>query len=93
MTQGDPLSMFIYALATIPLIERLGHPTEGTHVWYADDASACSQLQHLKEWFDRLLKTGPLYGYHPEPNKCVLVVHPDHLSSAQDLFDAYGLEF
>ena len=83
--------MFIYALATIPLIERLGHPTEGTHVWYADDASACSQLQHLKEWFDRLLKTGPLYGYHPEPNKCVLVVHPDHLSSAQSLFDAYGV--
>ena len=36
-TQGDPLAMPTYALATIPLIQKL----EGNHrqVWYADDAA------------------------------------------------------
>ena len=89
VTQGDPLSMFIYALATIPL---LGHPTEGTHIWYVDDASACSKLQYLKEWFDHLLQVGPSYGYHPEPSKCILVVHSDHLLSAHYLFNSYGVK-
>ena len=43
VTQGDPLSMFIYAVATIPMINGIGRPTNGTDVWYADDASAlCS---------------------------------------------------
>ena len=32
VTQGDPLSMFIYAVATIPLITQLGKPMTGSHV-------------------------------------------------------------
>uniref|UniRef100_A0A1X7VKB1 Uncharacterized protein n=1 Tax=Amphimedon queenslandica TaxID=400682 RepID=A0A1X7VKB1_AMPQE len=91
VTQGYPLSMFIYAVATILLIERLGRPSGGTHVWYADDAFACSRLQHLKDWFDRLLQIGPSYGYHPELSKCVLLVHEDHHLSARDLFETYGV--
>ena len=37
-TQGDPLAMPMYALATIPLIKKL----EGNYkqVWYADGAAA-----------------------------------------------------
>ena len=44
ITQGDPLSMFVYAVATLPLIECIGHPNAGRDVWYADDASACAPL-------------------------------------------------
>ena len=39
-TQGDPLAMAMYALSTVPLINRL----EGlaAQMWFADDAAAGS---------------------------------------------------
>ena len=88
-TQGDPLSMFVYAVATLPLIESIGHPTVGSDVWYADDASACAPLHDLKIWFSTL-SIGPSYGCYPEPKKCVLVVSSDHLTNACELFNSYG---
>ena len=91
VTQGDPLSMFIYAVATIPLITQLGKPMTGSHVWYADDASASAPLHDLVEWFSKLLDIGPSYGYYPEPKKCVLIVHQDHLDIASHLFEPFGV--
>ena len=48
-TQGDPLAMPMYALATIPLSDHLS-----THaisqVWYADDASAAGCLPAIRAW-------------------------------------------
>ena len=38
-TQGDPLAMAMYAIATVPLIEKL-QSTNTKQVWYADDATA-----------------------------------------------------
>ena len=43
-TQGDPLAMPLYVLATIPLIDQLSSVQNVTHVWYADDASAAVDL-------------------------------------------------
>ena len=45
VTQGDPLSMFLYAVSTVPLISSL-QDSSGSRkqVWYADDASACGEL-------------------------------------------------
>ena len=43
-TQGDPLAMSLYALATIPLIDLLSSIRDVTQVWYADDASAAGVL-------------------------------------------------
>ena len=45
-TQGDPLAMPFYALSTVPLICKL--PSNFIHTWYADDASACGQISHLR---------------------------------------------
>ena len=92
VTQGDPLSMFVYAVATIPMIDSVGRPDEGRDVWYADDASASCSLSSVKEWFSALLHTGPSYGYHPEPRKCILVVNPDHLDSAREMFNGFGVQ-
>ena len=43
-TQGDPLAMPMYALATIPLIDQLSSIQDVTQVWYADDASVAGSL-------------------------------------------------
>ncbi len=62
-TQGDPLAMPMYALATIPLIRKL----EGNHkqIWYADDAAAVGKITKLRDWWDKLTTAGPGYGYLP----------------------------
>ena len=64
VTQGDPLSMFLYAIVVFPLIQMLKDPSKWTQVWYADDTLACSELFHIGEWFDLLLHHGHLYGYY-----------------------------
>ena len=38
-----------------------------------------------------LLRLGSSYGYYPEPNKCVLVVNHDHLTTASELFKPFGV--
>ena len=48
-TQGDPLAMSMYAIATLPMIHRI---REGvTQSWYADDASASGTLPRLRSWW------------------------------------------
>ena len=92
VTQGDPLSMFVYAVATIPMIDSVGRSDESRDVWYADDTSACSSLSSINEWFSALLHRGLSYGYHPEARKCILVVNPDHLDSAHQIFNGFGVQ-
>lgn len=49
-TQGDPLAMPMYALATIPLIRKLKSMIDDVNqVWYADDASGSGQVKRLRE--------------------------------------------
>ena len=91
VTQGDPLSMFIYAVGTLPLIRSLHHPERRIQVWYADDASAGAALEELKEWLSDLMRLGPSYGYYPEPKKSVLVVSSKFLADAHRIFDGVGV--
>ena len=51
-TQGDPLAMAFYALATLPLIEACEVSTLSREVWFADDATGCGPLTALREWWD-----------------------------------------
>ena len=55
-TQGDPLAMPIYAIATIPLIKKLTQDT--TQIWYADDAASMGKMDHVRKWWDKLEKIG-----------------------------------
>ncbi|KAL5479245.1 hypothetical protein EMCRGX_G022742 [Ephydatia muelleri] len=61
-TQGDPLAMPMYALATLPLMHHVNHDIG--QVWYADDATATGKLTNLRTWWDKLVSLGPAYGYH-----------------------------
>ena len=85
-TQGDPLAMPLYALATIPLINRLGRVPDLKQVWYADDASASGRLSSLRSWWDNLRSSGPDFGYHANASKTWLITKEAHLSQAMELF-------
>ena len=57
-TQGDPGSMAVYALSTLPLLSIIS--TTGTrHVAFADDLSGAGDLKSLKHWWSSLLEHGP----------------------------------
>ena len=91
--QGDPLSMFVYAVGTVPLIQALKEfiPTL-TQIWYADDASVTGELSGIRQWFDHLLLQGPKFGYYPEPHKSYLVVKESMIPQAQELFGDLGIK-
>ena len=68
-TQGDPLAMPMYALATIPLIKKLHGNYMYKQVWYADDAAAVGRIVDLRDWWDRISTSGPGFGYFPNASK------------------------
>ena len=56
--QGDPLSMAMYALSTVPLISAV-ETSNIRQTWYADDASAGWKLCQIRSWWDQLELKGP----------------------------------
>ena len=48
VTQGDPLSMMLYAVAVLPLIRSLKAPGKWIQNWYADDSSCVADLPSLR---------------------------------------------
>ena len=91
VTQGDPLSMFLYAVGTLPLIQSLKGVGSCVQIWYADDASACESLSDLHQWFELLLSKGPDFGYIVNLAKCCLVVHHSHRCDAEQLFSSLNV--
>lgn len=85
-TQGDPLAMVMYALATVPLITKL-KLSENRQVWYADDAAAGGKLEKVRDWWHLLCDKGPKYGYFPNGKKSWLIVKPDAIDKARQLFN------
>ena len=83
-TQGDPLAMPMYALATILLIKSL--PESVSQVWYADDATALGTVSQLRVWWDDLAEKGPSFGYHANPLKTWLVTKASCHSDAVAAF-------
>ena len=47
-TQGDPLAMPIYALATVPLIRELSSTSDAKQVWYANDSAAFGKISSIR---------------------------------------------
>ena len=89
-TQGDPLAMAMYALAVVPLINRLYYHAD--QIWYADDASASGSISQLREWWDALNEIGPSYGYFPNANKTHLVVKPEFFDAAKQRFEGSSVK-
>ena len=89
-TQGDPLAMAIYAIATIPLIKKLS--MDLTQIWYADDAASMGRIHQIREWWNDLVKLGPGYGYHPNAAKTWLITKDKHLPLAKVMFEGTGVQ-
>ena len=90
-TQGDPMAMAMYALASLPLIRRIDPLKSVKQVWYADDCTAGGSLEDIHQWWMKLTNLGPQYGYYPNPVKTILLVKPNHYNKAKCLFDGCGL--
>ena len=92
-TQGDPLAMPMYALATIPLIKKLHkNHADVNQVWYADDASVTGKILRLREWWSQLALLGPKYGYFPNAAKTWLITKEMHLAAATSAFADTGIK-
>ena len=89
VTQGDPLAMAFYALATIPLIEKLKQNV--MQIWYADDAAGAGKICPLRSWWDKIKDLGPAFGYFPNAAKSHLLVKPHLMSEARDIFQDTSL--
>ena len=85
-TQGDPLTMPMYALATIPLISRVGESLSIVQVWYADDVSAAGDLLSIRSWWDNVASHGPAFGYYANGSKTWLVTKESHQDKAREIF-------
>ena len=83
-TQGDPLAMPFYALATVPLITKLSDSVDQT--WYADDAAATGKISCLRSWWDDIIMHGPSFGYFANASKTWLVVKPGLKEEASTIF-------
>ena len=89
-TQGDPLAMAMYAIGTLPLIHHLKE--ECKQIWYADDSSAGGSLNNLHNWWEKLLKLGPAFGYFVNPSKSVLIVKDDLIDEARKVFKGSNIQ-
>ena len=69
-TQGDPLSMRLYAISIQPLITRLHVSSAAKRCWFADDATGSGSMQNVRKWWDELSESGPPLGYFPKAKKC-----------------------
>jgi hypothetical protein len=74
-TQGDPTSMALYAIGSLPFLWLLDQEESGTcQVAYADDLSGGGKVESLRKWFNGIIEKGPIFGYHAEPTKSYLIV-------------------
>ena len=59
--------------------------------WYVDDASACDELHDLRFLWEQLSQFEPLFGYYPNAKKTWLVVKPQYLELARQIFDGINV--
>ena len=90
-TQGDPLAMAMYAIGTLPLIDKLENPVSD-QIWYADDSASSGSISDIKRWWDLLNQWGPKFGYFPNSSKTRLLVKDQFKVEAENMFKDSGIQ-
>ena len=85
-TQGDPLSMSLYAISLQSLITRLHFSSAAKQCWFADDAVRRGSLQGRSKWLDELSQSGPVLSYFTNAKKCWLIIKPKREQAAREVF-------
>ena len=76
--QGCPLSTAIYDLGIQPFGKEM--KTEAiSQIWVVDDLAAAGKPEDLKEWYDKMKKNGPKYGYKMNKNKSYILAKDDRI--------------
>ena len=83
--------MSLYEISFQPLITLLGIRSSAKQCWYADDATGAVALKDIRKWWDKLLAASQALGYYPNAKKCWLVVKPEKLKEANDMFAGTGI--
>ena len=83
-TQGDPLAMSMFTVASIPLIRELDELTDVIQIWYADDATVTGEMSELRKWWDNINTLGKPYDYFPNACKTVLLLERSHMREHAD---------
>ena len=69
-----------------PLLQMINVAHEVRHVAFADDLSGAGRLVQLRSWWDNIVSRGPLLGYYLRADKSWLIVKPDLLVAAEEIF-------
>ena len=79
--------MIAYGIGILCLIRELreSHPCI-IQPWYANDAGAGGKFKHILAHLQDLQARGLPRGYYPEQNKRILVVAPQNVARAEELF-------
>jgi len=86
-TQGDPLAMCMYAVAMMPLVNKVAELVPGSRQgWFADDSAAAGKLCVLRKWYDAVKCNGTGYGYSINEGKSQLLVKEQFSELALELF-------
>ena len=89
-TQGDPLAMAMFALASVPLIKKVA-TIGATQAWFADDAASGGKMISIRRWWDRLVLHGPQYGYFPNALKTTVITKEDRHCEVVKVFEGTGI--
>ena len=73
-TQGDPLSMVLYEINLVLLVEELRTADPGIlSPFYADNAAFDGSARRSVQLLKLLMKRGPDQGYLPDPSKSLFI--------------------
>ena len=83
--------MIVYGIGILALVKNLKREIpDVTQPWYADAAGYLGTFERLETYFDSLTRQGPVWGYHPEPTKSVLLVLPENLEAGIFFRERHG---
>ena len=85
--------MLAYAVGIVSMLSILKDESKSTkQTAYADDLGGAGLLMDLRQWWNNIERTGPLFGYFPKASKSWLIVKDSKLKEAKKIFEGTGIK-